>query len=94
MLVVAVDAERGQQDRNDEGEEYSSCDHCAAQLIAQRACGRAHGQVSAAWQGRHREGLRGHTPGQTAEAVCQPHQLYCLHVTNIWMVIEMVERGE
>lgn len=41
MLVVAVDAERGEQDRNDEGEEYGSCDHRAAQLIAQRACGRA-----------------------------------------------------
>lgn len=44
MLVVAVDAERGQQDRNDEGEEYGGCDHCAAQLVAQRACGRAHRQ--------------------------------------------------
>lgn len=41
MLVVAVDAEGGQQDRDDEGEEDSGCDDRAAQLIAQRACGRA-----------------------------------------------------
>lgn len=41
MLVVAVDAEGGQQDRDDEGEEDSGCDDRAAQLIAQWACGRA-----------------------------------------------------
>lgn len=49
MLVVAVDADRGQQDRDDEGEEYSSCNHRAAQLITQRACDRAQREVSAAW---------------------------------------------
>lgn len=56
MLVVAVDAERGQQDRDDEGEEDRSCDHSATQLIAQWACGGAQGQVLAALRASHCEG--------------------------------------
>lgn len=44
MLVVAVDAEGGQQDRDDKGEEDSGCDDRTAQLITQRACGRAERQ--------------------------------------------------
>lgn len=43
MLVVAVDEERGQEDKDDdEGEEDDSrYDHGAAQLTTQWACGRA-----------------------------------------------------
>lgn len=106
VLVVAVDAERGQQDRDDEGEEDGSCDHRAAQLVTQRTCGRARQRVSAAWRGlccgrgtallaipdhcspsRGKPGARAHCPGRTAEAGCQPHQLYRLPVTSIWMAI-------
>ena len=41
VLVVAVDAEGGQQHRHDEGEEHGRRDHCAAQLITQGVCGQA-----------------------------------------------------
>lgn len=39
VLVVAVDAEGGQEHRYDEGEEHARRDHRAAELITQGVCG-------------------------------------------------------